>query len=44
MHKVVANLYRDSVSLMQLSAALAKMAGVEQASAIMATPASLPPP
>jgi FdrA protein len=41
MHKVVANLYRDSVSLMQLSAALAKMAGVEQASAIMATPANL---
>jgi FdrA protein len=41
MHKVVANLYRDSVSLMQLSAALAKMPGVEQASAIMATPANL---
>jgi len=37
----VANLYRDSVSLMQLSAALANMAGVEQASAIMATPANL---
>ena len=41
MHKVVANLYRDSVSLMQLSAALSKMPGVEQASAIMATPANL---
>ncbi len=40
-HKVVANLYRDSVSLMQLSAALAKMPGVEQASAVMATPANL---
>jgi succinyl-CoA synthetase alpha subunit len=41
LHKVVANLYRDSVSLMQLSAALAKMPGVEQASAVMATPANL---
>ena len=40
-HKVVPNLYRDSVSLMQLSAALAKLPGVEQASAIMATPANL---
>jgi succinyl-CoA synthetase alpha subunit len=40
-HKVVANLYRDSVSLMQLSAVLAKMPGVEQASAVMATPANL---
>jgi len=37
----VPNLYRDSVSLMQLSAALAKLPGVEQASAIMATPANL---
>jgi len=41
LHKIVANLYRDSVSLMQLSAALAKMAGIEQASAVMATPANL---
>ena len=40
-HKVVANLYRDSVSLMQLSAALGKMPGVAQASAVMATPANL---
>jgi len=40
-HKIVANLYRDSVSLMQLSAALARMPGVEQASAVMATPANL---
>ena len=39
--KIVPNLYRDSVSLMQLSAALAKLAGIEQASAIMATPANL---
>ncbi len=41
MHRIVPNLYRDSVSLMQLSAAIAKLAGVEQASAIMATPANL---
>ena len=41
MHKIVANLYRDSVSLMQLSATLGGMAGVEQASAVMATPANL---
>jgi len=39
--RLVPNLYRDSVSLMQLSAALAKLPGVEQASAIMATPANL---
>jgi succinyl-CoA synthetase alpha subunit len=39
--KIVPNLYRDSVSLMQLSATLAKLPGVEQASAIMATPANL---
>ena len=39
--KIVPNLYRDSVSLMQLSAALTKLPGVEQASAIMATPANL---
>ncbi|MCI0429930.1 MAG: acyl-CoA synthetase FdrA [Rhodospirillales bacterium] len=41
MHTVVANLYRDSVSLMQLSAALGKRPGVAQASAVMATPANL---
>jgi len=40
-HRIVANLYRDSVSLMQLSAMLAKLPGVEQASAVMATPANL---
>jgi len=39
--KLVANLYRDSVSLMQLSASLAGRPGIEQASAIMATPANL---
>src|SRR6202011_5739561 len=38
---VVRNLYRDSVSLMQLSAGLAKLPGVAQASAVMASPANL---
>ena len=40
-HRIVPNQYRDSVSLMQLSAALGKLAGIERASAIMATPANL---
>src|SRR6478735_11196648 len=35
--RVVPKEYRDSVSLMQLSALLAKLPGVEQASAVMAT-------
>jgi FdrA protein len=39
--KLIANLYRDSVSLMQLSAGIAARPGIEQASAIMATPANL---
>jgi succinyl-CoA synthetase alpha subunit len=39
--KVFRNLYRDSVSLMQLSAKLAARAGVRQASAIMATAGNL---
>jgi FdrA protein len=39
--KVVPDLYRDSVSLMQLSATLAKLSGIEQASAVMASPANL---
>ena len=39
--KRIPNLYRDSVSLMQLSASLAARPGIEQASAIMATPANL---
>jgi FdrA protein len=39
--RVVRNLYRDSVSMMQLSAMLRELPGVEQASAIMATPANL---
>ena len=39
--RVIPNLYRDSVSLMQLSAMLAALPGIEQASAIMATPANI---
>ncbi|HUI18272.1 MAG TPA: acyl-CoA synthetase FdrA [Alphaproteobacteria bacterium] len=35
--RVIRNFYRDSVSLMQLSARIAKMPGVTQASAVMAT-------
>jgi FdrA protein len=41
LQKIVPGLYRDSVSLMQLSAALEKMPGIERASAVMATPANL---
>jgi len=39
--RLLPNLYRDSVSLMQLSASLGKLPGVEQASAVMATPGNL---
>ena len=39
--RVLPNLYRDSVSLMQLSAALGKLPGVDEASAVMATPGNL---
>ena len=35
--KILRNLYRDSVSLMQLSSTIAKLPGVKQASAIMAS-------
>ena len=35
--RIIANTYRDSVALMQLSASLKDVAGVEEASAIMAT-------
>lgn len=35
--KLIPNLYRDSVSLMQISAQLCTLAGVRQASAVMAT-------
>ena len=40
-YRVIRNLYRDSVSMMQLSALLRDLPGVEQASAIMATAANL---
>jgi FdrA protein len=40
-HKLLSNLYRDSVSLMQLSATLAARPGVRHASAVMATEANL---
>ncbi len=40
-HKIIPNSYRDSVALMQLSARLAALPGLEQASVIMATPANL---
>ena len=40
-YRVIRNVYRDSVSMMQLSAALRDLSGVEQASATMATPANL---
>src|SRR3954454_5279679 len=36
-HQIVPKAYRDSVTLMQLSSALTKMPGVEQAAAVMAT-------
>jgi FdrA protein len=39
--RIFRNLYRDSVSLMQLSAKLGALAGVRQASAIMATAGNL---
>ena len=39
--RVVRNLYRDSVSLMQLSNALAALPGIVQASVVMATEANL---
>ena len=40
-HRVLPNLYRDSVSLMALSASLDRLPGVEQVSAVMATPANI---
>jgi succinyl-CoA synthetase alpha subunit len=40
-YKLLSNLYRDSVSLMQLSATLAARPGVRHASAVMATEANL---
>src|SRR5262249_4310017 len=37
LHEVIPREYRDSVALMQLSAAIAKMPGIKQASAVMGT-------
>jgi hypothetical protein len=39
--RVFANLYKDSVALMQVGAALRKRPGVDEASCMMATPANL---
>ena len=39
--KIMRGLYRDSVSLMQISARVAELPGVHQASAVMATPANI---
>jgi len=39
--RVFANLYKDSVALMQAGAALRKRSGIEEASCIMATPANI---
>ncbi|HMK71164.1 MAG TPA: oxidoreductase, partial [Xanthobacteraceae bacterium] len=39
--KVIRNFYRDSVALMRLSAHLSALAGVRQASAVMASPNNL---
>ncbi len=39
--KIIRNFYRDSVSLMQLSSRLAKLPGMKQASALMASEANL---
>ncbi|ETX05709.1 acyl-CoA synthetase FdrA [Candidatus Entotheonella palauensis] len=40
-HKLLANTYRDSVALMQLSAGISNRPGIEQAFAMMATPANM---
>lgn len=40
-HKVFSNLYQDSVSLMQISAQLNTLSGIEQASVVMGTEANL---
>jgi FdrA protein len=39
--EIFKNLYQDSVSLMQISAQISKLPGIEQASVIMGTPANL---
>ena len=40
-YRVFTDLYKDSVSLMQMGAALRARAGIQEASCIMATPANL---
>lgn len=40
-HRSFANLYRDSVTLMQLAARLRGLVGIDEASCVMATPANL---
>jgi FdrA protein len=40
-YRVIPNVYRDSVSLMQLSSRLAEGKGIEQVAVVMATPANL---
>ncbi|MFT5180711.1 MAG: FdrA protein, partial [Alphaproteobacteria bacterium] len=39
--RIIADLYRDSVSLMKISSSISSLPGVVQASCIMATPANL---
>ncbi len=39
--RIIRNTYRDSVSLMQVSAKIAALAGIRQASVVMATPGNL---
>lgn len=40
-HKIFKNLYQDSVSLMQISARISQMPGIEKASVVMGTPTNL---
>lgn len=40
-NKIFKNLYQDSVSLMQISASINKLAGIEEASVVMGTPTNL---
>lgn len=40
-HKIFKNLYQDSVSLMQISARISKLPGIQNASVVMGTPTNL---
>lgn len=40
-HKIFSNLYQDSVSLMQISAQISALPGIQQASVVMGTPNNL---